>query len=73
MQTRLEFWFENTPTHAPEWEVGETKAEKEFEAPCDRKCWYALHDECICRCGGVNHGVGWRLNAKLDEIDGVAE
>jgi len=71
MQTRLDFWFGNTPTHvfSPEWEVGE----KEFEAPCDRKCWYAIRDECTCRCGGVNHGVGWRVNKTLDEIEGVAE
>jgi len=34
---------------------------------CDAKCHNAIMPECVCICGGVNHGVGLdqaRLNTK---------
>jgi hypothetical protein len=25
---------------------------------CDAKCYQALHPDCVCICGGSNHGKG---------------
>lgn len=27
---------------------------------CDSKCYNAEHPECVCICGGKNHGVGFQ-------------
>jgi len=45
-------------------EVGES--EVQGKAPCDEKCWRAVEERCVCRCGGLNHGRAWRNNASLD-------
>lgn len=33
-----------------------TKGKK--QQVCDASCYGAIHIECKCICGGVNHGVG---------------
>jgi hypothetical protein len=30
----------------------------EGERRCDAKCYDAIHPECDCVCGGMNHGKG---------------
>lgn len=25
---------------------------------CDARCYNAIHEDCDCCCGGLNHGVG---------------
>ncbi len=27
---------------------------------CDARCHDAMHDDCECVCGGLNHGVGYK-------------
>ena len=29
------------------------------EHPCDFRCMYAIGSQCVCSCGGPNHGKGW--------------
>ena len=29
------------------------------EGHCDMRCEYAVGSECVCSCGGPNHGIGW--------------
>jgi len=48
-------------------EVGESEVHE--RAPCDEKCWRAVEERCVCRCGGLNHGRAWRNNASLDSFD----
>lgn len=31
-----------------------------FEGVCCEACWFALEEECVCKCGGQNHGKGNR-------------
>ena len=47
-------------------EVGESEVHE--RAPCDEKCWRAVEERCVCRCGGLNHGRAWRNNASLDSF-----
>lgn len=28
---------------------------------CDARCYNAITTQCDCICGGVNHGIGYRL------------
>ncbi len=30
------------------------------EGRCDARCYDAMHDDCECICGGLNHGVGYK-------------
>ena len=34
---------------------------------CDTKCYNALHDKCVCICGGMNHGIGLSEAVKFTE------
>ena len=47
-------------------EAGESEVHE--RAPCDEKCWRAVEERCMCRCGGLNHGRAWRNNASLDSF-----
>ena len=40
-------------------EVMKTKDDsKPWKGVCVKRCWYALHDTCKCRCKKLNHGKG---------------
>ena len=30
---------------------------------CNGSCEFAHMSECVCSCGGANHGAGWELQA----------
>lgn len=34
-------------------------AKVDNEVGCDPSCMSATRDECVCDCGGENHGVNW--------------
>jgi len=35
------------------------KAEsKPWKDICSKRCWFAKHDRCRCKCGKQNHGKG---------------
>jgi len=39
---------------------------------CDARCYNAEHPKCVCVCGGVNHGAGYRRaveNIREGKID----
>jgi hypothetical protein len=36
----------------------EKKIPGQKQKVCDANCYGAIHIECDCICGGVNHGVG---------------
>jgi len=38
-----------------------------FDGICCESCWNAKEEECIRRCGGVNHGRG--LTGKFSKLD----
>lgn len=33
-------------------------AKKPYSGICCEPCWNATHIKCVCRCGGVYHGLG---------------
>ena len=35
---------------------------------CDLACELAVEDVCICRCGGVNHGIAISPEARVKAI-----
>ena len=35
---------------------------------CDARCYDAIHEECACCCGGLNHAVG-QVKAQNNTID----
>ena len=48
---------------------------------CDARCYNAKHDECLCICGGHNHGVGFdkatenvyeQVGLRPDDVDKFA-
>ena len=46
-------------------------------AQCDAKCYDAHDAECLCICGGKNHGAGFeraleQSDELVDELDAVA-
>ena len=44
-------------------EVMKTKDDsKPWKGVCVKRCWYALHDTCKCRCKKLNHGKGITKN-----------
>ncbi len=44
---------------AGEWHVVSGSFNPDY--PCDPACVYARESECVCSCGGQNHGLGWAV------------
>lgn len=38
-----------------------------FDGICCESCWNAREEECVCRCGGANHGKG--LTGKFSKLE----
>jgi hypothetical protein len=55
------------------YEIGVEESEVHDKAPCDEKCWRAVEERCVCRCGGRNHGAAYRNLASLDEFSSEAD
>lgn len=50
----------------PEAIIVKKKAEaKPWTDVCSKKCWFAKHDRCRCKCKKRNHGKG--LQKRLDD------
>jgi hypothetical protein len=56
-----------------EEEFDAVESEVHDKAPCDEKCWRAVEERCVCRCGGRNHGAAYRNLASLDEFSSEAD
>jgi hypothetical protein len=56
-----------------EEELDAVESEVHDKAPCDEKCWRAVEERCVCRCGGRNHGAAYRNLASLDEFSSEAD
>jgi hypothetical protein len=56
-----------------EEEFDAVESEVHGKAPCDEKCWRAVEERCVCRCGGRNHGAAYRNLASLDEFSSEAD
>lgn len=47
---------------------------KPWKGICNKRCWYAKHDRCKCKCHKENHGKGvikklMNMEGKSDETD----
>jgi hypothetical protein len=56
-----------------EEELDAVESEVQGKAPCDEKCWRAVEERCVCRCGGRNHGAAYRNLTSLDEFSSEAD
>jgi hypothetical protein len=56
-----------------EEELDAVESEVHDKAPCDEKCWRAVEERCVCRCGGRNHGAAYRNLTSLDEFSSEAD
>jgi hypothetical protein len=47
------------------------KESKPWKEICSKRCWFAKHDRCRCKCGKQNHGKGFKkkTDKKDDERD----
>lgn len=37
----------------------QVEPEKPWSGICCKRCWYAKHDKCKCKCHGSNHRRGY--------------
>jgi hypothetical protein len=44
------------------------KAAPPYQGICSPGCWYAKHEECVCRCGGAHHGKGLSRNPQENPL-----